>query len=92
MRCMRCVKVFGLKHLVRTVCKKKWWLKEVIAQEKVLNWLVFFYFMEQDEKATPPYSPQRIAFGWAPPPPDSDSSSDAEMLAAVAAYEAERNA
>ena len=89
MRCMRCVKVFGLKHLVRTVCKKKWWLGEIIAQDKVLNWLAFNYFCERKDN---PYSMQRISFGWLPPlPPPAKAipfeDSDEEMQRAIDLYE-----
>ena len=88
MRCMRCVKVFGLKHLVRTVCKRRWWLGEVLAQEKVLNWIVFFYFLEGKDD---PYSLQRQAFGWMPPEPPQVRhhfvDSDEEMLVAIENYE-----
>ena len=89
MRCMRCVKVFGLKHLVRTVCKKKWWLSEIVSQEKVLNWLAFNYFCERKDN---PYSLQRVAFGWLPPlppavRPKAFEDSDEEMNAAFDLYE-----
>ena len=89
MRCVRCVKVFGLLHLVRTVCKKKWWLSEIVAQGAVLNWLAFHYFCERKDN---PYSQQRIAFGWKPPlpppvPAQSFADSDEEMLAAMDLYE-----
>ena len=89
MRCLRCVKVFGLAHLVRTVCKKKWWLSEILAQSAVLNWLAFFYFCERKDN---PYSQQRIAFGWLPPlpppaPAQSFADSDEEMLAAIEVWE-----
>ena len=89
MRCLRCVKVFGLLHLIRTVCKRKWWLSEVVAQGAVLNWLAFYYFIERKDS---PYSQQRIAFGWMPPvqppaPAEAFDESDEEMLAAFELYE-----
>ena len=90
LRCMRCVKVFGLQHLVKTVCKKKWWLSEIMAQAAVANWLAFYYFREIKDS---PYSEQRVAFGWALPlppavqPAGDFSDSDAEMQAALDIYE-----